>query len=117
MSITLARDETVAGPRGFDAGKKITGRKRHVAVDTLGLPMECHAAAASVQDRDALAPLLSLRSRMLAKTRGQRRREDAFTCAGLTFAVEPRFAHRLHRDNRESGESTASNAHAVKSPD
>ena len=46
------------GPRGFDAGKKIKGRKRHIAVDTLGLPIECQVTAASVQDRDALAPML-----------------------------------------------------------
>lgn len=41
-----------------DAGKKIKGRKRHIAVDTLGLPIECQVTAASVQDRDALAPML-----------------------------------------------------------
>src|SRR5580700_3420428 len=46
------------GPRGFDAGKKIKGRKRHIAVDTLGLPIECQITAASVQDRDALTPML-----------------------------------------------------------
>src|SRR5271170_6769544 len=46
------------GPRGFDAGKKIKGRKRHIAVDTLGLPIECQITSAGVQDRDALAPLL-----------------------------------------------------------
>ena len=46
------------GSRGFDAGKKIKGRKRHIAVDTTGLPIECQVTAASVQDRDALAPLL-----------------------------------------------------------
>jgi transposase len=46
------------GPRGFDAGKKVKGRKRHLAVDTLGLPIECQITAASTQDRDALAPLL-----------------------------------------------------------
>src|ERR1700709_1381778 len=46
------------GPRGFDAGKKIKGRKRHLVFDTLGLPIECQIAAASVQDRDALAPPL-----------------------------------------------------------
>src|SRR5580698_10898816 len=45
-------------PRGYDAGKKIKGRKRHLAVDTLGLPIECKITVASVQDRDALAPLL-----------------------------------------------------------
>ena len=38
------------GPRGFDAGKKIKGRKRHIAVDTLGLPIECQVTPASVQD-------------------------------------------------------------------
>src|ERR1019366_10348730 len=37
------------GPRGLDAGKKIKGRKPHVAVDTLGLPIECQVTAASVQ--------------------------------------------------------------------
>ena len=46
------------GPRGFDAAKKINGRKRHIGVDTLGLPIECQVTAANVQDRDALAPML-----------------------------------------------------------
>ena len=48
------------GPRGFDASKKVKGRKRHLAVDTLGLPIECQITAASTQDRDALAPLLGV---------------------------------------------------------
>ena len=47
-----------AGPRGFDAAKKNKGRKRHVAVDTQGLPIECQITPANIQDRDALAPLL-----------------------------------------------------------
>ncbi len=46
------------GPRGFDAAKKIKGRKRHIAVDTLGLPIECQITPADMQDRDALAPVL-----------------------------------------------------------
>lgn len=46
------------GPRGFDAGKKINGRKRHLLVDTLGLPLRGVVHAASIQDRDGLAPLL-----------------------------------------------------------
>lgn len=51
------------GPRGYDAGKKIKGRKRHIAVDTLGLPIKCHVTAADVQDRDALPTLLKAVSR------------------------------------------------------
>ncbi len=51
------------GPRGYDAGKKIKGRKRHIAVDTLGLPIKCHVTAADVQDRDALPALLKAVSR------------------------------------------------------
>jgi len=34
------------GPRGFDAGKKVKGRKRHLAVDTIGLPIECQITTA-----------------------------------------------------------------------
>src|SRR5476649_2477662 len=46
------------GPRGFDAAKKVKGRKRHVAVDTLGLTIKCQVTTADVQDGDALANLL-----------------------------------------------------------
>lgn len=38
------------GERGYDAGKKINGRKRHIAVDTLGNLLEVVVHAASVQD-------------------------------------------------------------------
>jgi transposase len=38
--------------RGFDAGKKVNGRKRHVVVDTIGLLVVVLVTAASVQDRD-----------------------------------------------------------------
>lgn len=51
--------ETVAKPsRGFDAGKKINGRKRHIAVDVMGLLLVIVITAASVQDRDAAKALL-----------------------------------------------------------
>lgn len=42
------------GPRGFDAGKKVNGRKRHLLTDTLGLPLWLVVHAANVQDRDGL---------------------------------------------------------------
>ena len=46
------------GPRGYDAGKKIKGRKRHAMVDTEGRPLVLQCHAASVQDRDGAVPLL-----------------------------------------------------------
>ena len=39
-------------PSGFDAGKKIKGKKRHILVDTQGLLMQAMIHAADIQDRD-----------------------------------------------------------------
>lgn len=51
--------------RGYDAGKKVNGRKRHIVVDTLGLLLVVLVTAASVQDRDGGARVLErLRFRM-----------------------------------------------------
>ena len=47
------------GDRGYDAGKKITGRKRHLVVDTLGLIMAIVVHAADIQDRDGARLVLS----------------------------------------------------------
>jgi putative transposase len=48
----------VGGPKGFDAGKKVKGRKRHILVDVLGLLVAITVTAANVQDRDAVPALL-----------------------------------------------------------
>src|SRR5438067_11439613 len=42
-----------AGERGYDAGKKVSGRKRHLAVDCLGLILGIMITTGAVQDRDA----------------------------------------------------------------
>jgi len=39
------------GPRGFDGGKKVSGRKRHVLVDTLGLLLKVVVHSANLHDR------------------------------------------------------------------
>ena len=46
------------GPRGYDAGKKIKGRKRHAMVDTDGRALVLNAHPADVHDRDGADPLL-----------------------------------------------------------
>lgn len=46
------------GIRGYDAGKKIKGRKRHIVVDTLGLMVGLMVHSADIQDRDGAPDLL-----------------------------------------------------------
>ena len=45
--------------RGYDAGKKVKGRKRHIVVDTLGLLLQVMVLPANVQDRDGARKLLA----------------------------------------------------------
>jgi transposase len=52
------------GPCGYDAGKKIKGRKRHIVTDTLGLLVGVLIHAANIQDRDGAPGVLNaIRSR------------------------------------------------------
>jgi putative transposase len=106
------------GIRGFDGHKRVKGRKRHILVDTLGMPIARRVEAANVSDRRAGARLLagldllfpSIRtviadagheSRKLARELKQhngwrlqivKRRQRAFKIAGLTWIVERTFA-------------------------
>ena len=50
------------GPRGFDAGKKVKGRKRHAMVDTDGRALVLHVHPASLQDRDGAVPCFKPRA-------------------------------------------------------
>jgi transposase len=43
------------GPRGYDAAKKVKGRKRHIVTDTAGLMVGAAVHPADVQDRDGAA--------------------------------------------------------------
>jgi transposase len=43
------------GDVGFDAGKNVKGRKRHIVVDTLGLLLSAAVHSAGIQDRDGAA--------------------------------------------------------------
>lgn len=51
------------GFKGFDAGKKINGRKRHIATDTDGRLLAVEVHAADVQDRDGAKGVLRLSRR------------------------------------------------------
>ena len=115
------------GVRGFDAHKRVKGRKRHTLVDTLGLPIANRVEPANMSDRRAGARLLAglgplfpriqtviadagHESRKFArellrdnawKLQIVKRRERAFKITGLTWIVERSFAW-LGRNRRLS---------------
>jgi putative transposase len=69
----------VGGLRGYDAGKKVKGRKRHILVDTVGHLLQVVVHSADLQDRDgakllllALTPMLRLRLRKIWADKGYR---------------------------------------------
>ncbi|MDQ3651986.1 MAG: IS5 family transposase [Acidobacteriota bacterium] len=47
------------GAKGYDAGKKVNGRKRHLLVDTIGLLLIVRVLAANIQDRDGAKMLFA----------------------------------------------------------
>ena len=57
------------GPRGYDAGKRIYGRKRHIVTDTNGLLLAVHVHPANVQDCHGAVPLLERVRRRFPKLR------------------------------------------------
>ena len=115
------------GVRGFDAHKRIKGRKRHILVDTLGLPIASRVEPAGMSDRRAGARLLAglgplfpriqlviadaghesrkMAQRLLRDEGWQlrivKRQDRAFRITGLTWIVERSFAW-LGRNRRLS---------------
>jgi putative transposase len=55
----LVKTTEAGGPRGYDAGKKIKGRKRHILTDTLGNLIGLLVHPADIQDRDGAAKVLA----------------------------------------------------------
>jgi putative transposase len=106
------------GTRGFDSHKRVKGRKRHILVDTLGLPIASRVEPANTSNRRAdgrllagLAPLFPRNPhgdrgcrprkpparRELLRNEGWKlqivkRRERAFKITGLTWIVERSFS-------------------------
>jgi putative transposase len=56
----VVKSTGVGGPeRGYDGAKRLSGRKRHLLVDTGGLVLGAHVHAASLHDRDGAQELLT----------------------------------------------------------
>ena len=83
------------GPeRGYDAGKQIAGRKRHLLVDTLGLVWRAVVHSAGTQDRDGARPVLA----PLAQQQTRLRKiwaDGAYTGALAQWVKELRTRNRI----------------------
>ncbi len=79
--------------RGFDGGKKIMGKKRHLLVDTMGLVLTILVTTACVQDRDGARLLLTNLRGFCKKLRLIW--VDGSYRAGLLSWVDERFRFRL----------------------
>ena len=99
------RSTAQGGQTGFDAGKKVKGRKRHLVVDTLGLLLAVTVTAASVQDRDAAASVVA---RACAKVPGLKKLyADAAYGGKCATAIEATHGISVeivrHPGNRSTG--------------
>ncbi|MGS2620118.1 transposase [Micromonospora sp. LZ34] len=80
--------ETVGrASRGYDVGKEVNGRKRHIAVDTCGLLLAILITGANVQDRDGARP--SFRRCTLASPASAWSGPTAATPAGSSTGPPP----------------------------
>lgn len=100
------RSTAQGGLTGFDAGKKVKGRKRHLVVDTLGLLLAVTVTSAAVQDRDAAAPVVT---QAMVKVPGLRKlyTDAAYggQCAQAIEKAHPALSVEVvrHPGNRSTG--------------
>jgi len=59
------KNTDTAQEKGYDAGKKISGIKRHIAVDTQGFPHAIHITTAHITDRSGALEMFSLHQDVL----------------------------------------------------
>ena len=89
-----AADTVPRASRGWDAAKKVNGRKRHIAVDVTGLLLGVVITAASVQDRDGARPLLwnlrrgCRRARLIWADAGYSGKLAAWAAATLRLTIQ-----------------------------
>ena len=55
--------------KGYDAGKKVSGNKRHIAVDTQGLPPAVHVTTANITDRAGALETFSFHKESLCEVK------------------------------------------------
>ena len=67
MDAQSVKNTDSAENKGYDAGKKVSGFKRHIGVDTQGLPHALYVSTANITDRAGALAMFSLRQRDLSQ--------------------------------------------------
>ena len=103
MDSQSVKNTDSAENKGYDAGKKVSGIKRHIAVDTQGLPHAIHVSTANVGDRAGALAMFALRQDDLGQVQnvlvdggyaGEPFAEGVQELLGATVEVARR--HELH---------------------
>ena len=81
------KNTDTAKEKGYDGGKKVSGIKRHIAVDTQGLPHGVEVTTANVTDRDGAIRLAEREKETLSEV------ENVLVDGG--YSGEP-FAEKIH---------------------
>lgn len=99
MDAQSVKNTDTAQHKGYDAGKKVSGIKRHIAVDTQGLPHAIAVTTAEVNDRNGALLMFLLNDDTLSKVRnvlvdggytGERFADLVFQILGATVQVAKR---------------------------
>ena len=100
------KNTDTAKHKGYDAGKKVSGIKRHLAVDSQGLPHAICITTANVTDRDGAKTLLSQNTKNLSKVktvmvdggyRGEKFANSIKSILGETVTTEVAKRDELHK--------------------
>lgn len=67
MDAQSVKNTDTAEQKGYDAGKKVSGIKRHIAVDSNGLPHAIHVTTADVTDRQGALEAIEQHKESLSK--------------------------------------------------
>ena len=104
MDAQSVKNTDTARHKGYDAGKKVSGIKRHIAVDTQGLPHAIAVTTADVNDRNGALLMFLLNDDDLSEVRnvlvdgaytGERFEGMVFQILGATVEVVKR--NELHK--------------------